>query len=237
MLCLKTTFKCSCSLPLWEGDASLTLLFSFQCSFWCRSQREVSQSCRHDLWYVSLSSAPVGSLKHQGSSLPPKMWSSDTGPTESNRGNKQKKKMWAGSWKQLDHLCHASVREMSNAGSRYILLHCNYFWLTLMVMLSLKHMHTLEGSHLLCLHQSYPFGDEVSAHHQVILGNPSVAWENWKKPAPREGRTKTVIQQNYTLNHYKVSILDYWTKRSNTLRRIMNKLINTHVNTYNKGDP
>ena len=54
-------------------------------------------------------------------------------------------------------------------------------------------------SHLLCLHQSYPFGDEVSAHYQVILGNPSVAWENWKKPAPREGRTKTVIQQHYTL--------------------------------------
>lgn len=93
-----------------------------------------------------------------------------------------------------------------------------------MVTLSLQHMHTLEGSHLLCLHQSYPFGDEVSAHHQVILGNPSVAWENWKKPAPREGHTESVIQQHYTLVHYKVSILDYWTKGSNTLRRIMNKL-------------
>lgn len=41
----------------------------------------------------------------------------------------------------------------------------------------LQHMHTLEAS--------YPFGDEVSTNHQVILGNPAVAWENWKKPAPR----------------------------------------------------
>lgn len=64
---------------------------------------------------------------------------------------------------------------------------------------NLQHMHAAEDSHLLCPSHSYPFGDEVSAHHQVILGNPSVAWENWKKPAPREGYTKTVIQQHYTL--------------------------------------
>lgn len=53
------------------------------------------------------------------------------------------------------------------------------------------HKHTPEGSHLLCLYQAYPFGDEVSTHHQVILGNPSVAWENRKQPAPREEWTKT----------------------------------------------
>lgn len=52
-------------------------------------------------------------------------------------------------------------------------------------------------SHLLYPHKSYPFGNEVSTHHQVILGNPSIAWKNWKKPVSREGHTKTVIQRYY----------------------------------------
>lgn len=134
-------------------------------------------------------------------------------------------------------IVHASVREMSNAGSRYILLHCNYFWLTLMVTLSLQHMHTLEGSHLLCLHRSYPFGDEVSAHHQVILGNPSVAWENWKKPAPREGRHKECYSTALYINpsqSFHVRLLD---KGKQHTEKDYEQIKNTHVHTYNKSDP
>lgn len=78
-------------LPLRELDASLTLLLSCRCSSWCRSQREWSQSCRHDLWSLYVSSDPVGSLKHQGNSLHQKMWSSDKEPTESNKVREQKK--------------------------------------------------------------------------------------------------------------------------------------------------
>ena len=44
------------------------------------------------------------------------------------------------------------------------------------------------------LHQSYPFGDEISIQHQIILCNSTVAWENWEKPAPRKEQTKSIIQ-------------------------------------------
>lgn len=54
-------------------------------------------------------------------------------------------------------------------------------------------------SNLLCLYQSYPFGDEIFAQHQVILRNSTVAWENWEKPAPRKEQTKSVIHQHCTL--------------------------------------
>lgn len=53
-------------------------------------------------------------------------------------------------------------------------------------------------STLLCLYQSYPFGDEISAQYQVILRNSTVAWENWEKPAPRKEQTKSGIQQHDT---------------------------------------
>lgn len=59
-------------------------------------------------------------------------------------------------------------------------------------------MNTVHSS-LLGLYQSYPFGDEISAQHQVILRNSTVAWENWEKPAPRKEQAKSVSQQHYTL--------------------------------------
>lgn len=39
----------------------------------------------------------------------------------------------------------------------------------------------IEGCGVVTESQLCPFGDEVSAHHQVILGDSSVAWENWKE--------------------------------------------------------
>lgn len=87
------TFGRVCSLgrplPWWEAGASLTLLFSCRCSSWYRSRRESSQSYRRDLWSLSGSSGPVGSLRHLGSSLPQKMWSSDKEPAESVGVRKQ----------------------------------------------------------------------------------------------------------------------------------------------------
>lgn len=77
------------ALPLWEPDASLTLPLSCQCSSECRSRRELSRSCRRDLWNLSLSSDPVGSLKHWQSSPPQKTWSSDKGPAESKKVRKK----------------------------------------------------------------------------------------------------------------------------------------------------
>lgn len=47
--------------------------------------------------------------------------------------------------------------------------------------------------------KSYPFGDEISAQHHVILRNSTIAWENWEEPAPRKEQTKSVIQQCFTL--------------------------------------
>lgn len=62
----------------------------------------------------------------------------------------------------------------------------------------LHRMHAVH-SNLLCLYQSYPFGDEISAQHHVILRNSTIAWENWEEPAPRKEQTKSVIQQRFTL--------------------------------------
>lgn len=80
----------------------------------------------------------------------------------------------------------------------HIWLHCNVFGLHSG---SLFSTFTLLEAHMyyVPISLTYPLGDEVSAHHQVILGNPSIAWENWKKPALREEHTKTVIQQHYAL--------------------------------------
>lgn len=60
----------------------------------------------------------------------------------------------------------------------------------------LQHMHTVH-SNLLCLYQSHPFGDEISAQHHVILRNPTIAWENWEESGPRKEQTKSVIEQNF----------------------------------------
>lgn len=99
-----------------------------------------------------------------------------------------------------------------------------------MVTLFLQHMHTLKDSNVLRLHQSYPFGDEISAQHQVILGNSSVAWENWKKSAPRKGCTKTVIQQHYTLI-FSQSVSDSNTQKHNE------QIKDSHVDILNRAIP
>lgn len=180
-------------LPLWERGASPALLSSCRCSSWCRSQMEWSQSCQHAPRDVYVPSDPAWSPKSWGNSRHPKTWSSDTGPIESNK---------SGLWKvscimEIAGLLSVSMRHTMRSTGSYI-VQSMIFAMSLFFFYFLQNINTVH-SNLLCLYQSYPFGDEISTQHQVILRNSTVAWENWEKPAPRKEQTKSVIQQHYTL--------------------------------------
>lgn len=137
------------------------------------------------------------------------MWSSGTGPAESIKKKEREKgeECWLcneNSWA----IVHGSIHEggtekcLSNSVSCYIWFDYN--------VLANSYCHTFLCPCLMwkCDHHTYSFGDEISTNYQVILGDPSIAWKNWKEPDHSVGHTKTVIHTKTE----KIAIILMYTK-------------------------